>query len=77
MGRTLLIVCGLLLAIAGGVTLAVGGIPYTDSERIFEIGGVEATADVEKRLDVPPLAAGLALAAGAGMLVAGLRSRKG
>lgn len=77
MSRPVLLVIGALLAILGVVALWQGGIPYRHREEVLDIGPVEATAETEKELDIPPVVGGLVLATGVGFLVVGLTRRRG
>ncbi len=62
---------GILLIIVGVIGLAVGGINYTRREKVIDIGPIEATAEKRERIPLPPIAGGLALAAGVVLLIAG------
>jgi hypothetical protein len=62
---------GILLIIVGVIGLAVGGINYTRREKVIDIGPIEATAEKRERIPLPPVAGGLALAAGVVLLIAG------
>ena len=62
---------GILLIIVGVIGLAVGGINYTRREKVIDIGPIEATAEKHERIPLPPVAGGLALAAGVVLLIAG------
>lgn len=62
---------GILLIIVGVIGLAVGGINYTRREKVIDIGPIEATAEKRERIPLPPVAGGLALAAGVVLLLAG------
>jgi uncharacterized membrane protein YidH (DUF202 family) len=62
---------GILLIIVGVIGLAVGGINYTRREKVIDIGPIEATAERRERIPLPPIAGGLALAAGVVLLIAG------
>ena len=64
---------GILLIVLGVVGLAVGGINSTRREKVIDIGPIEATAEKHERIPVPPVAGGLALAAGVVLLVAANR----
>ncbi len=75
--RTLIMLLGLVVAIAGGVALAMGGFSYTENRQVFELGPLEARADVEERVDIPPLAGGAVMALGVGLLVFGATRKKG
>jgi len=48
-------------------------ITYTTKEKIVDIGPIEATADKEKTIPLPPLLGGLALIAGVGLIAVGYR----
>ena len=67
------IVTGILLIVLGIVALSYKSITYTKEEKIAEIGPFSATAEREKSIPLPPVLGGLALIAGAGMLVLGYR----
>lgn len=69
------VVIGVVIAVLGGVGLWLGGIPYTERESV-ELGPIQASADVERRLEIPPLVAGSILALGVGLAVYGA-TRKG
>jgi hypothetical protein len=62
---------GILLIVVGVIGLAVGGINYTRREKVIDIGPIEATAERRERIPLPPIAGGLALAAGVVLLIAG------
>ncbi|MFZ5471161.1 MAG: DUF3185 domain-containing protein [Myxococcota bacterium] len=58
---------GVLLNTLGVLALWFGGIPYTEQKKILDVGPLQATAQVEKRVTVPPpVGAGLV---GAGTLL--------
>ena len=69
------VVIGVVLAVVGGVGLWLGGIPYTTTETM-ELGPIQASADVERQYEIPPLAAGGLMARGVGLAVYGA-TRKG
>lgn len=77
MSRTVLIVAGLVLALLGAFALWQGGVSYTDREEVLDIGPVEATAETEERISVPPLVGGLILATGVGLVVVGAARGEG
>lgn len=70
--RGIAVAVGLILAVAGAVALAVGGIPYTEQEQIVDVGPLEASGEVEREFEVPPLVAGGVLAAGVGLTIYGV-----
>ena len=68
-------IVGIVLIVIGVISLAVGGINYTSREKVLDIGPLEATAETEKSIPLPPLLGGLALAGGVVLLIAGSRKR--
>ncbi len=70
-----IIVVGVILIIAGAVAIAFDGIPYTSREVVLSVGAVNATAQTEKVIPVPPVVSGLAIAGGILLVVFGVRKR--
>jgi hypothetical protein len=68
-------IAGIVLIVVGLISLAYGGITYTSREKVLDIGPIEATAERNKTVPLPPLFGGAALIAGVGLLVLG--SKKG
>ena len=66
-------VVGIVLIVLGVLGLALGGITYTTREKVVDIGPIEATAEKRERIPLPPIAGGLALAAGVVLVIAGNR----
>ncbi len=66
---------GVLLIVLGIGALAYQGFSYTSREKILDIGPIQASADTEKNVSIPPIAGGAAILVGVVLLVAG--SRKG
>lgn len=73
MNRRLALVLGILLVVAGGIVLATRGISYTKRETLVDVGVVKVTHDAEKSIPVSPIVGGVALAAGVGLIVLGVR----
>jgi hypothetical protein len=67
-----LIIAIVLIAI-GVVSLAYQGITYTTREKVLDLGPIQATADKERTIPLPPILGGLALAGGVVLLVIGAR----
>lgn len=67
------IVIGIVLIILGIVSFAYEGITFKTREKVLEVGPIEATAEKTKRIPLPPIAGGLALAGGIALLVIGAR----
>ena len=71
-----IIILGAVLIILGVVALSYQGITYTKREKILDIGPVQATADREKTIPLPPLLGGLSLAGGIALVIVGaMKSR--
>ena len=68
-------ILGFVLIVVGVISLAVGGISYTKREKVLDIGPIEATAERQKTIPLPPLLGGLALAGGIVLVIAGSRKR--
>ena len=52
---------------------AVGGFSFTHTEKVVDLGPIEASADKKESVPIPPVLAGLALVGGVVLLVAGTR----
>ena len=68
------------MTIGGAVLLALGlvallyqGITYTSRETVIDLGPIQATADRQRTLPIPPLVGIAAVLGGVAMLVAGTR----
>jgi len=66
---------GIALIILGIVALAYRGITYTQREKIVDIGPLQATADREKTIPLPPILGGLSLVGGIVLVIFGSKSR--
>jgi uncharacterized membrane protein len=65
------VLVGIILIVLGIVALAYQGITYTTREKIVDIGPLQATAEKEKTIPLPPLLGGLALAGGVVLVAVG------
>jgi hypothetical protein len=63
------------LIILGCIGLAYGGITYTRRRDTVSIGPFSATVQQRETLPIPPIAGGIAVVIGIGLLVAGGRRR--
>jgi uncharacterized membrane protein len=70
-----LIIIGIVLIAVGLVSLAYQGITYTSRETVLEVGPIKASADKEKRIPLPPILGGIALAGGVALLIGTWRRR--
>jgi hypothetical protein len=64
---------GVLLVVLGVMALVYQGITYTSRETVIDIGPLQATADRQKTLPLPPVLGIAAVAGGVMLLVAGKR----
>lgn len=60
---------GMILIVLGIVFLVYQGFTYTKREKVIDIGPIEASADREKHVPIPPLVGGAVLVAGVLMVV--------
>jgi hypothetical protein len=68
-------IVGIVLIVIGVISLALGGISYTRREKVLDIGPLEATAERQRTIPLPPLLGGLALAGGIVLMIAGAKKR--
>jgi hypothetical protein len=68
-------IVGIVLIVIGLIALAYGGITYTTREKVLDVGPIEATAERQKTIPLPPLLGGLALAGGVALLIAASRRK--
>ena len=68
-------IAGILLIVLGVVALAYGGFSYTKREKIVDLGPIQATAETQETVPLPPILGGLALAGGIVLLIAGSRKK--
>jgi hypothetical protein len=66
-------ILGVLLIVAGLVALAYQGITYTRREKVIDLGPIQATAERERTVPLPPIVGIAAVAAGVALVVAGVR----
>ncbi len=66
---------GIVLIVLGALALAYQGFNYTRTEKVIDIGPLQATTETQQRIPVPPILGGLALLGGVVLLVVGVRRR--
>ena len=66
-------IIGVILIILGVVALVYQGITYTTREKVLDIGPIEATAEEEKTIPLPPVLGVISLVGGIVLLLAGGR----
>jgi uncharacterized membrane protein len=70
-----IMIIGIILIVLGVLALAYQGFSYTKTEKIIDLGPIEATAQREKRVPIPPIAGGAAVAAGVVLVIVGSKQR--
>jgi len=68
-----LLIIGVLLIAFGIVSLGYEGFTYVSREKVAEVGPFEINANRQRTIWFSPLAGVIALAAGAGLILAGTR----
>jgi len=68
-----IMLAGIALILLGIVGLSYNQITYTSKEKILDIGPIQATAEKEKSIPLPPLLGGLVLVAGIGLVAVGYK----
>ncbi len=68
-------VVGIILIIFGIFVLASEGISYTKTEKVLDIGPIEATEQHRRTIPIPPVAGWAAVAAGVALVITGARRR--
>ena len=66
-------ILGIVLIIFGVFVLAAEGITYTKTEKVLDIGPIEATAQRQKTIPISPIAGGAAVAAGIALVIVGAK----
>ena len=68
-----IMIVGIVLAVLGVFVLVSQGITYTKTEKVIDLGPIEATAKRQKTIPIPPLLGGVVLVAGIVCVVAGAK----
>jgi hypothetical protein len=69
-------ILGVVLIVAGALGLAFGGIPYTRRDKVLDLGPLQATAERQEQIAIPPVVSGVVLAAGVLLLLVPGRRRR-
>jgi hypothetical protein len=64
---------GVVLIALGLFALLYGGFSYTKREKVIDLGPIQATTETHKRVPLPPIMGGVAVAAGVVLLVSSAR----
>ena len=70
-----LTILGVAFIVLGVLALGYQGITYTTRETILDVGPIEATAERQKTIPLPPILGAAAVAIGVIVLVVGRRRR--
>ena len=66
-------IVGIVLIIIGIVSLVYGGFSYTKREKILDLGPIQATAEKQKTIPLPPVLGGICLVGGIVLVIVGSR----
>lgn len=66
-------IVGVVLIVAGALALAYQGFNYTRREKVFQIGSLQASAEQQKHVSIPPLVGAGALVVGVALIALGRR----
>jgi hypothetical protein len=69
-------ILGLVLIALGLAALAYQGFSYTTREKVLDLGPLQATAERQKTVPLPPVLGIVAVGAGVVLLIAGVRKGK-
>jgi uncharacterized membrane protein len=64
---------GIVLIVLGVLALAYQGITYTTSEKVIDLGPLQASVDKKKSSPLPPIVGAVALAGGVVLVIIGSR----
>ena len=67
---------GIILIVLGLAALAYQGFSYTTREKIIDIGPLQASADRERTVPLPPIVGIVAVVGGVALLIAGSRKSR-
>jgi uncharacterized membrane protein YidH (DUF202 family) len=66
-------IIGVVLIVIGIVSLAYGGFSYTKREKVIDLGPIQATAETQKKIPLPPILGGICLVGGIVLVAVGGR----
>jgi drug/metabolite transporter (DMT)-like permease len=68
-----LMIVGVVLIVIGVIALAYGGLSFTTSEKVAEVGPLKLEREKTRSIPLPPILGGLALIGGVVLLIVGAR----
>ncbi len=72
-----LLVTGVILIILGALSLGIPALRYTEREEVLKLGPIEAVAERERSVPIPPVVGWVLLAGGLGLVGFGAMRGKG
>ncbi|MGB5105186.1 MAG: DUF3185 domain-containing protein [Candidatus Zixiibacteriota bacterium] len=66
-------IVGIILIVLGAIGLIYGGITYTSSKDVIDLGAVKLEVDQQKQIPLSPIFGGIAMVLGVILVVAGRR----
>lgn len=66
-------IVGIVLIVLAVIAFAYQGITYTTREKVVDLGPIEATAEKQKTIPIPPIVGAVALIGGVVLVVAGAK----
>ena len=66
---------GMLLIIFGIVALVIGGIRYTERDKVLDLGPIEATKEEHHTIPLPPVVGIVSVLGGIALVAAGSKAR--
>lgn len=69
-------IVGIILIVIGVLALIFQGITYTRTRQVVDIGPIEARAEEEETIPIPPIVGGILLVAGVALVVVGGRKTR-
>ena len=67
-------VIGVILIVIGVISLVFQRITYTRNKKVLQVGSFEATTEQHKTIPLPPIIGGVAIVAGATLMMLGRRA---
>jgi hypothetical protein len=66
-------IIGIILIVLGVVGLIYGGIAYTSSKNVMDVGSMHINVDQHKQIPIPPIAGAAGVAIGVVLILVGRR----
>jgi hypothetical protein len=66
-------IVGIILIVLGIAGFAFGGLSFTHTEKVLDLGPIQASADKKESLPIPPVLGALAIVGGVVLVAVGAR----